>query len=66
MYLCICVYVYMCVCVFICEVVERYIYIRALSVPLDVANESYEKYLMVRVFVYMCVCVYVYICVCVV
>jgi hypothetical protein len=54
----------------VCEVVERYIYIRALSVPLDVANESYEKYLMVSskrvcvyVFVYMCICVYVCMCI---
>ncbi|KAJ1437173.1 mate-domain-containing protein [Ochromonadaceae sp. CCMP2298] len=30
----------------VCEVVRRYIFIRAFSVPLDVANESYEKYLM--------------------
>jgi hypothetical protein len=32
-----------------CSIVYRCIYIniRALSVPLDVANESYEKYLMV-------------------
>jgi len=30
----------------VCEVIKNYIYIRALGVPIDVINESYEKYLM--------------------
>ena len=30
----------------VCEVIKSYVYIRALAVPIDIVNESYEKYLM--------------------
>jgi MATE family multidrug resistance protein len=30
----------------VCEVIKSYVYIRALAVPIDIINESYEKYLM--------------------
>jgi hypothetical protein len=30
----------------VCEVIKNYAYIRALAVPIDIINESYEKYLM--------------------
>lgn len=30
----------------VCEVIKEYVYIRALAVPADIVNESYEKYLM--------------------
>lgn len=30
----------------VCLVVRNYVFIRALSVPMDIVNESYRKYLM--------------------
>jgi MATE family multidrug resistance protein len=30
----------------VCEVIKEYVYIRAWAIPVDIVNESYEKYLM--------------------
>jgi MATE family multidrug resistance protein len=40
------IYIYIGVERDVCEVIKEYVYIRALAVPIDIVNESYEKYLM--------------------